>query len=133
MLRTARLLALRSRALSVGFGPSDCSGGRHSATRRLDPYRDRTFTGEPSRALSRHTLPVYSTRLPPYPFENRESSIANPSGPLARPLPGTPGKDRGLSGFPAEGSKRPELQQSGSGQLGGDQDVARVCLPLELD
>src|SRR5437868_11531976 len=45
MLRTAGLLASPKEALSAGFGFR-----RRPATRLLDHYRDRTFTGKPNGA-----------------------------------------------------------------------------------
>src|SRR5438477_8663906 len=50
MLRTAGLLALPRRTLSVGFDGRISPNRRHSATRRLGPYRGQTFTGKPNAA-----------------------------------------------------------------------------------
>src|SRR2546427_10523812 len=53
MLRTAGWLALPGRALSAGFDGGispPFSIRRRSATRRLGPYRDQTFTGKPNAA-----------------------------------------------------------------------------------
>ena len=101
MLRTAGLLAFLTKTLSAGFDAGVSPGRRRSATRRLDPYRDRTFTGKPNVAYldTRRRRPAprrrgqrsERQRLAGKPCPLASFSPQAGAGPsaLAAPAPGT--------------------------------------------
>src|SRR6266852_4754845 len=100
MLRTAGLLALLTEDFVSGLRRRDFapfSIRRRSATRRLGPYRDRTFTGKPRTASLDTQFFRTPASSPPLPEQDCPSLRRTPAiiQPATRPqrlrIPAAPG------------------------------------------